>query len=77
MAKEKITPKKKYRGKHARVRSVEKLGGQETSLAVKENEDRQKARLVRKAIGKMIRQDRQVAKQPAKARKDVGKKIKS
>ena len=45
MANEKITAKKEYRGKCARVRYVEELAGQETLLTEKESEDRQKARL--------------------------------
>ena len=76
MAKEKVTPKKKYRRNHARVRSVEKLGGQDTTLAAKESADKLKARLARKVTEKMIRQARQVAKQAAKTRKNVGKKMK-
>ena len=70
MAKEKITLGKKYRGKCTSVRSVEKKGAQETPLMEKESEDRQKVRLAQKAIGKTIRQ---VAKQTARTRKDVGK----
>ena len=76
MAKEKITPKKKHRANNTRVRSVEKLGGQDRPSAIRESEDRQKARLARKVTGKAITQARQVAKQAAKTRKDVGKKMK-
>ena len=63
-------------GDLVKVRPVEKLGGQETPLTKKELEDRQKARLVRGVTGKIIIQVRKVAKQVAKARKDVGKKMK-
>ena len=76
MAEKKITPKKKFREKWAGVRPVTKPEGQETTLTAKEIKDRQKSRLVRKVMEKMIRQARQAAKQTVKARKDVGKKIK-
>ena len=75
MAKEKIHTQKKNRKNALRVRSVEKLGEQETSLAIKESEDIKKARLARRAVGKMIRQARHVAIQAAKVRKVVGNKM--